>query len=174
VREVLDLLFRMQQSLNVRLLLIGGWALQAHGYARNTVDVDCMVSTSDDNRVGDHLERVGFECFDEMSAFRRFRHRMDPFLVVDVMRVSDSTFEKMWAEASSFKLSNVELKVPGLAHLVALKLHAAQNDHRKEKDLQDIRELLAANAGALNSGELEALCTRFGTAGVFESIKAWL
>ena len=44
MREVFDLLQRVRQRLNGGLLIIGGWALQAHGYARHTADVDCMVA----------------------------------------------------------------------------------------------------------------------------------
>jgi hypothetical protein len=174
MRDVLDLLFRLQRELGVRLLIIGGWALQAHGYARNTVDVDCMVSAADDQTVADRLRRVGFECFDEQVAFRRFKHNVDPFLVVDVMRVSAETFEKMWNASVLFQVAGLELHVPSLLHLIALKLHAATNEHRAGKDLEDIRQLLAANPGALSSADLETLCNRFGTLEHLNSLKAWL
>ncbi len=39
----------MSQSLE--LLLIGGYALQAYGVARQTMDVDCLVKADDSGRV---------------------------------------------------------------------------------------------------------------------------
>ncbi len=174
MREVFDLLFRIQQRTGINLLIIGGWALQAHGYARNTVDVDCMTSTANDAAVGQELERVGFECFHEQSAFRRFRHRINPFLVLDVMRVNESTFEKIWPAAQPFQMAGLELKVPSLPHLIALKLHAAKNEHRSLKDIGDIRELLTINPHALKPTELQALCDRFGTPALAQHLKEWL
>jgi hypothetical protein len=46
MRAVFDLLLRIQATSGLRFLLIGGWALQAYGYARQTVDVDCMTMLS--------------------------------------------------------------------------------------------------------------------------------
>jgi hypothetical protein len=89
MREVFDLLRRVRRKRSVPLLLIGGWAVQAYGYARNTVDVDC---------------------------------------------------------------------------LVALKLHAAKNPHRQQKDLADVMALRAANPSILVREVLHDLIQQFGDA----------
>jgi hypothetical protein len=36
MRDILDLLFRIQQRRKIDLLIIGAWALQVHGYSRIT------------------------------------------------------------------------------------------------------------------------------------------
>lgn len=79
------------------------------------------------------------------------------------MRVNSTTFDKMWAAAEEYSLSGIELKVPALAHLLALKLSAAQNEHRTEKDLGDVIALLRANPGKVSPAELRKLCDQFGT-----------
>lgn len=163
MREVFDLLMRIQKRRNLPLILIGGWAVQAHGHARNTLDVDCLTAIENDALITEELQRAGFECFEEKTAFRRFRHRLQPLLVLDVMRVNAATFAKMWAATEDYLISGVALKVPALAHLLALKLNAAQNEHRAEKDLGDVIALLRANSGKISAAELRKLCDQFGT-----------
>ncbi len=113
--------------------------------------------------MADELSKAGFECFEEKPSFRRFRHRIDPILVLDVMRGNASTFEKMWAGSEVYTLSNIELRVPALGHMLALKLHAAQNEHRTEKGMGDVIALLRANPGEISAAELQKLCDQFGT-----------
>lgn len=127
------------------------------------MDVDCLTAVENDPAMAQELGKAGFECFEEKPSFRRFRHRIDPLLVLDVMRVNASTFDRMWADSGSYTLSGVELRVPALAHLLALKLHAAQNEHRTEKDMGDVLALLRANPGEIPAAELRKLCDQFGT-----------
>ncbi|HRK15604.1 MAG TPA: nucleotidyl transferase AbiEii/AbiGii toxin family protein [Prosthecobacter sp.] len=84
-------------------------------------------------------------------------------MILDVMRVNAATFEKMRALSESYTVSGIEFRVPSLAHLIALKLHAARNEHRAQKDLTDVRELLRANPGKVAPDELRQLCRQFGT-----------
>lgn len=174
MREIFDLLNRLQSRCGANLLLIGGWALQAHGYARHTVDVDCMGAVEDDALIGEELRKAGFDCFDEMSAFRRFRHRLDPFLVLDLMRVNAGTFAKMWERSVPFFADGIELRVPALPHLLALKLHAAKNQHRTSKDMEDVVQLLTFNPGKVPPAELRSLCEQFGSPESLAHLSAFL
>jgi hypothetical protein len=153
---------------------IGGWALQAHGYSRNTVDVDCMTAVEDDAQLGEELGKVGFECFAEMPAFRRFRHRLDAGMVLDVMRVDAGTFAKIWGASEPTNLNGIPFRVPALGHLIALKLHAGKNEHRAGKDIEDIIQLLSANPGKLPADELRQLCNQFGAPGITLRLSAFL
>lgn len=174
MREVFDLLRRIQKRRQLPLLLIGGWAVQAHGHARNTMDVDCLTAVEHDAAIGEELERAGFECFEEKTSFRRFRHRLDPLLVLDVMRVNAATFEKMRIAAVVHVVEGVELEVPSLPHLLALKLHAAQNEHRTEKDLGDVIGLLRVNPGKIQAAELRELCDKYGTPELAVRLESYL
>ncbi len=138
------------------------------------MDVDCLTAIENDPAMTEELGRAGFECFEEKPSFRRFRHRLDPLLVLDVMRVNASTFEKMWAGSGSYSLSGVELRVPALAHLIALKLHAAQNEHRTEKDMGDVLALLRANPGEISAAYLRKLCDQFGTPALAQCLADFL
>ena len=64
--------------------------------------------------------------------------------------------------------------VPGLKHLLALKLHAARNEHRMDKDMGDVRELLLANPGAVSSLELQQLCDQFGSPELVRRLASFL
>lgn len=174
MRAIFDLLFRVQRRAGLSLLVIGGWAVQAHGYSRNTVDVDCMTAVEDDESLRGELSRAGFECFEEKTSFRRYRHRLDPLMVLDVMRVSAGTFRKMWEASQPFDLDGIDLRVPALAHLIALKLHAAQNEHRTNRDMADVLELLTANPGKIGKDELARLCDQFGTPALAAQLHAFL
>lgn len=174
MREVFDLLLRIQNRQALPLLVIGGWAVQAHGYTRATLDVDCLTAVGNDAVLAAELEKSGFVCFDEKSSFRRFQHKLDPLLVLDVMRVNEATFEKMWALSEPYFISGIELRVPALAHLIALKLHAARNEHRTDKDLADVRELLRANPEKVPPEDLLKLCRQFGSPEQEEYLKDYL
>ena len=174
MRAVFDLLLRIQSSCGIRLLLIGGWALQAHGYSRQTADVDCMTAIEDESRIADELGKAGFERFDALPAFKRYRHRVNPLLVLDLMEVDTATFKKMWDQSQPFEIEDLTLRVPALAHMIALKLHAARNEHRAARDLADIVQLLSVNAGKVSAAKLRELCAQFGTAESLQSLKAFL
>ncbi len=82
MREVFDLLLRIQKRRDVSLLLIGGWAVQAHGFTRATLDVDCLSAVEDEAKIAEELEKAGFVCFDEKPSFRRFQHKIDPLMIL--------------------------------------------------------------------------------------------
>lgn len=174
MREVFDLLARIQQRRNIDLLIIGGWALQAHQFTRFTADVDCMTAVENEASLSEDLARAGFECFDEKPAFRRYRHRLDPFMILDVMRVDAVTFAKMAAAAKEFAFIGIKLRAPALPHLIALKLHAARHEHRTEKDLQDVEALLKANPGVVSAAELRRICDQHGSPELAARLSKWL
>lgn len=142
--------------------------------SRNTADVDCLIAVESGAALEAELEKAGFICFEEKAPFRRFRLRLDPLMLLDVMRVNAGTFEKMWRASETFEVTGLTVRVPALAHLVALKLHAAQNEHRAQKDMADIMEILAANPGRITAGELRKLCDQFGTPALSGQLHAFL
>ncbi len=174
MRDILDLLFRIQQRRKIDLLIIGAWALQVHGYSRITHDVDCMSAVTDDAVIGEEMAHAGFECFDDNPNFRRFRHRLQPAMVLDVMRVSAATFAKVRQAAQPFEIEGRTFHFPSLPHLIALKPHAARNENRAGKDLNDIVEVLRVNRGAVSPVELRELCNEYGTPELTARLKEFL
>ncbi len=162
MRPIFELLNRIRCEQSLQFLLIGGWALQAYGYARQTLDVDCLCAMEDSESFGRSLTEAGFERFDRVGAFHRFRHRLNPFLVIDLMLTEASTFTNLWRPAKEFEIDGKSIKVPTFEHLIALKLHAAKNEGRSKRDLEDISALLILNPTALSPSVLLDLCHRYG------------
>jgi predicted nucleotidyltransferase len=66
-----------------------------------------------------------------------------------------------------YRIGKKPVRVPCVAHFVALKLHAIKNmPERERKDMQDITELLEENSDAVSSDELRALCRQYGPDGI--------
>ena len=122
MREVFDLLARIQKKRNIDLLIIGGWAHQAYGDDHFTADVDCLTTMEQDAFVGEELAGAGFACSAENPVWRRYMHRCDPLLVLDVMRVDASAFAGMATSAHESDFFGNRLRVPARARLLALNL----------------------------------------------------
>ena len=77
------------------LLIIGGNALEAHGYARFTVDVDCMIAASSIEQLKEALARHGFQHAGKMSSFHEFWFEgKSGGMPVHAMFVNGETFKK--------------------------------------------------------------------------------
>lgn len=147
------------------MLLIGGNALEAHGYTRFTVDVDCLVTNSSLEQLKAALSRNGFEYAGRTSSFHEFWFEgMPGGMPIHAMFVDDATFEKMWLRRVMMPSANIPLHAPCVAHLIALKLHAAKNNpKRMNKDMPDVLALLERNPDAMTRGELEQICARYAS-----------
>jgi predicted nucleotidyltransferase len=165
--EVIALL----QERGIRLFIVGGYAVNALGYSRNTNDVDCLIVTDDLPKVNEAFREKGFSLFGkEQTHARYFSPDSFPGLV-DVLLVNSSTFEKMWLERVPATIQGHPFHVPRLEHIIAMKLHATRNQsQRRIKDLLDISELLRANSGLVSSHKMRELCEQFGPPGKTEEI----
>ena len=163
MQALFDLLGRFSQP----LLVIGGHALAAHGVARQTVDVDCLIAVENRQAFDVHLRGGGFERQGETENFARYTHPSDLVPDVDVLFVDASTFDKLHAGNILLQRGSTKLQAPALPHLIALKLHAIRNNPAREAgDLGDIARLLLANPGVVSASELATLCTQFGPSGI--------
>jgi hypothetical protein len=155
-------------------LLIGGNAVNAYGYQRTTLDVDLLVREGDLERWRGFWETRGYECVHETDAFCQFRSGdgEDRF-PVDLMIVSEETFEKMRDGREVKAVGEVELEVPGPYHLIALKLHALKNSERAKegRDLADIVGLIRACGLDVEGGEFVEIVDRYGTEAVRKEIE---
>ena len=155
------------------MLVIGGHALAAHGVARQTVDVDCLVAVENRQTLDAHLRGGGFERMGETENFARYSHPSDLVPDVDVLFVDTPTFDKLHVDYIPLQRGSAKLQAPSLPHLIALKLHAIRNNPAREAgDLGDIARLLRANPGAISASELTALCKQFGPPGMDAKLQA--
>jgi len=124
-----------------RFLLIGGYAVNAFGYVRNTVDMDLWIASDGDNqqRVIAAVRDFAFpsasgELLSEEDAMLRMG---TPPLRIDVLkRIAGVEFDECWSRRLVINDGDLEIPVISLADLKANKLSTGRN-----KDLLDVEEL---------------------------------
>ena len=134
------------QSLNAKeakYLLIGGYAVGYHGYARATADMDVWVLPGEENaaRVVGALREFGFdvpdlseELFLEPDAVVRLG---EPPLRIELLTsVSGVTFEECYEARVVDTMDGVPVSIMDLEHLKANKRAAGRH-----KDLDDLEHL---------------------------------
>src|SRR4051812_17539964 len=106
----------------LRFLVIGGYAVAAHGHTRTTFDVDFLVLNENRQAWIERLTASGLSKTAETNAFAQFSQKEgDGF---DLMFVNTPTFEQMWDASEERSFCGAVARVPSVDHLIALKLHA--------------------------------------------------
>ena len=159
---------RAERRGEMRIFLIGGRSLEAHGLVRFTKDVDFLVATNDIPVISQILLQSGYEMSAETAIFSHWKHPSMLSDDVDVMYVKPETFEKLMDGSKMFEIGHVSLRVPSVPSLIALKLHAMRsNEERLEKDGRDVAELLMLNPGVIDRQAQEALFTKYQCSHLF-------
>ena len=153
----------------LRYLIIGGWAVGAHGHSRATFDVDFMIRRADRAAWFERALTRGLKLFRESGTFAQFTQPDGDGL--DLMFADDATFGKMWEASEERNFGEVKARVPCLDHLLALKLHALRQNlaHRTSKDADDVEVLLRRHELNLADPHYEALFLKYGTREIYET-----
>ena len=122
-REFLKLLAAHE----VRFLLIGGYAVNAFGYVRNTVDIDIWIGADGENqeRAIRAVRDFGFpsareNLLDEPDAMLRMG--VPPLRIEVLKRVSGVDFEDCWSRRVSIEDGDLAIAMISLDDLKANKL----------------------------------------------------
>lgn len=154
------------------VLVIGGQAVRALGYARQTSDWDFMIAVANSAAVKRFIETQGYKEVFRSTSFIKFQPEDKARGDLDVMTVNAQTFAKMSAGSLAVRIDGLTVRVPAVGHLIALKLHAIKNNPFRElQDLTDVVELLRAHPDSVSDDELRATCLRYAPAGFFEKIQ---
>jgi len=138
-REFLESL----NSANVRYLLLGGYAVNFHGYHRSTGDLDVWISVEPENTVrvskvlqtfGFSAERVAPELFLEPGKI--FMFGRVPVRIDLLTAPSGVEFERCYTRRVYAELDGVRVPVIALEDLRANKLASG-----RDKDLLDLKQL---------------------------------
>lgn len=141
VEDFRDLLIAFVDG-QVEFVLIGGWALALHGYARGTDDMDLLVRPTPDNaaRVYDALANFGAPVSAhgvsaDLFAQEGYGYRMGlkPNLIEILTKVDGIDFDEAVRGAGSFALEGRAVPFIGRAALLKNKRAAA-----RPKDLADV------------------------------------
>ena len=136
----------------VNYMVVGGYAVNFHGYSRNTVDIDLVIKFTLSNlkKVERLLGDMGMAStlpIDAVSVFKfrdeyvknrnliawNFYNKSDPTDQVDILINHDISDFK----AEKFLVGDLELKVISKEDLLKMKKKAG-----RDKDLLDIKELI--------------------------------
>lgn len=130
-------------SAGVRYLVIGGYAVNYHGYHRNTKDIDIWIALEPGNarRVSTALQSFGFAAanvpysrFLDVKAVHAFGR--EPFRVDLLLRPSGIDFESCYARRIEATLEGVRVPLISLEDLRQNKRASGRT-----KDLADIENL---------------------------------
>jgi hypothetical protein len=156
----------------LRFLIIGGYAVAAHGHSRATFDVDFLVCKEDREPWRQRLVDHGFELVSEKSAFAQFSPPGRE-TGLDLMFVARETFESFWKAGEQREFGEATAPVPALDHLLALKLHVLKQGliHRTFKDAEDVEMLVRRNKLDLDEERYEKLFLKYGSREIYETIR---
>lgn len=129
----------------VQFLLIGGYAVIAHGYNRTTGDIDIWLNPSAENKVKFIAALSELE-FDEESLnylntidftkAQAFSYGENPCRIDFLTKINQVEFDEAYAEQLKFELRNLTVPIIQLKHLILSKINTG-----RIKDAADIEEL---------------------------------
>lgn len=170
--EILRTIRDYAQKRAIKFVLIGGHALNIHGVSRTTSDLDLMVDRKDLELWKEFLDIMRYSIYRETTAFLQSRPQNLAGWPIDLMLVATDTLEKAVLEGKPLDNGTDGILVASLGHLIAMKLHALKSNQasRVEKDLGDIRALVAIGQLDVNSEDFRQLCLKYGSIEVYERI----
>lgn len=138
-------LLRLLRSKNVRYLLIGGYAVIAHGHPRFTNDLDICIAADEDNvrRVLETLAEFGFpspsdDPFAEPKSLVRLG--VEPVKIEILNYLEGVDFDDAYARRQTSPTEDIEIDLISLEDLLVNKTVVG-----RDKDLLDVKELRRIN-----------------------------
>ena len=167
--NISDFIALAKSAPTLRFLVIGGYAVAAHGHTRTTFDIDFLVLKEDRRKWMERLTASGLSTTAETNAFAQFSQKEGEGL--DLMFVNAETFELMWNASEERQFGAMAGRVPGLDHLIALKLHALKQKvaHRTSKDAEDVEILVRRNGLDITREHYKELFQKYGTLEIYET-----
>lgn len=154
-------------------LVIGGYAVLAHGYVRATDDLDLIVPRGRRAQLSELLCDLGMSVKNDAANFVQFDPRDKTGMDVDLMFVSEDVFSQLERASVEAQVEGVSVRVVSLLHLIALKCHALQHGKsiRRLKDMDDLVQLILINRLDLNEPELRATILKHGNTDTYENLR---
>lgn len=128
---------KLLKAHEARFLLVGGYAVNAFGYIRNTIDIDVWIEPTSENqtRVIEAIREFGFagtplDVFDSPDATLRMGN---PPLRIEVLKsITGVAFDACWGRRVELDIEDIQVPMISLVDLKANKRAAA-----RPKDLTD-------------------------------------
>ena len=151
-------LLRSFAEKDLRYLIVGGVAVNLHGYPRFTNDIDILLALDHENlkKMAEIMEDLGYQqrlpiSLEELGDEQRVRalmeekeltaysfiHAEEPQFNVDVIVAESLDFEKFSAQKMHATVWNIDVPVVSIDDLIGMKQRSD-----REKDVQDVVALL--------------------------------
>ena len=112
--EIFHAFVDVAKSEGREFVLIGGHAVNAHGYDRTTIDLDFLVLGSDQVAWKKIMSRLGYSPFHETKAFIQFAPDSGGAMRIDLMLVDAPTFEKLTHGSEEKNYGSRQIKVASI------------------------------------------------------------
>ena len=167
--QAIDLEARKRQ---LQYLVIGGLAVNFHGYSRDTADLDLLVHHDSRAQWLSLFADLGYSVFRDEDAFIQLSPPRRGAWPVDLMMVREPTFRPIFGHGKEVEMYGARVLIPTLEHLLALKLHALKHAHagRFLKDFLDVENLVKVNKVDLRSNGLRQMFLKYGKMELYERI----
>jgi hypothetical protein len=164
--NILSQLVPKAAEAGIPFLVIGGHAVIAYGFPRQTADLDLLVREEDREAWHALVTGLGYTPYHLQANFLMYNSLATGMAPLDFMIVNGQTFSRLATDAGRLGAEGHGAMIPSLRHLVALKLHALRSGqaHRQERDLLDVTTLVELHAIDLASPDYREIFERYGTA----------
>lgn len=171
--QILNQISSITSSNNIQFLVIGGHAINALGFSRQTGDIDLLVSKEDRDYWLNLMDQLNYKQFQHHEVFGRFESDEIASWPIDLMFVEKKVFQQLVSSSSKYYFGDCKCHVPSATHMISLKLHALKQRqaHREGKDIVDIQEILKLNL--IDSEELRQLCERYDRIDLYEQFQKY-
>src|SRR5574337_40227 len=114
---------KQASNAGIPFLVIGGYAVFAHGYSRLTDDLDLITPHGQRARFSQLLSDLGWSVKNATATFLQFEPRDEAGMRVDLMFVSEEVFARLEQASVETAIEGVTVNVVALLYLIALKCH---------------------------------------------------
>jgi hypothetical protein len=159
-----DAIFAALEGTGVRYIVVGGVAVNLHGYQRFTKDVDIVVDLLPEQTIKalEALQDIGYsprlpvKLLDfanpvlreswvrdkGMMVFQMYNDQIHQ--TVDVFANYPLDFESLWRDSVPIHLSNASLRIASIDHLILMKQQAARPQDLVDIDMLEKLKLILA------------------------------
>jgi hypothetical protein len=157
----------------LEFLVIGGHAVNAYGYSRETADLDLLIRKAQRDSWLAWFQSLGYSIFHDGENFLQLVPPPEARWPVDLMLVNDESFAAMLAASRPIEQEPARPRIPSVDHLIALKLHALKHTriHRFLKDFQDVIGLIESQKIDPDSEKLKQLFEKYGTIELYGKVR---
>lgn len=167
IHQLRELLARFAEH-GIRHAVIGGLAVNIHGYSRATHDVDFLIDLADEDALHALMSQLGYETIDrreDLSSYARGDER------ADFLHAHRAESVRLLGGATRVAYGDLELPVVSVEGLLGFKVQAFSDDPRRLQDLVDMLELARAKGESLNWDEVHGYFALFGREELFNELR---